>query len=125
MKKTLKMAISGAFALVLMFGGSASAFAEGYLNMYHNIQGGPTQSSTTCWVYRNTGNSYYAQCTSILNSTATVKGTNNTPNKSLYFSSEKRIDFLSTSNEERLYFEGTMNTTNISNYSKAYITIGA
>lgn len=125
MKKTLRMAMSGALALAMVGSMATIASAEGYLTMYHNIQGGPTQSTDTCWVYKNTGNSYYAECTSLLNSTATVKGTNNTPNKSLYFSTEKRIDFLSTSDEDRLYFEGTMKTTNISNYSKAYITIGA
>lgn len=125
MKKIVKTALSGALALTMAFSISISAFAEGHLNMYHNIQGGPTKSTDECWVYKNTGYSYYAECTSLLNSMVTVTGINNTPDKRLYFGSEKRIYFLSTTPDDRLYFEGNMDINDVTNYSRAYITIGA
>lgn len=95
------------------------------MSMYHNIQGGPTKDTETCWFYKNIGNSYYAERTGLLNSTATEIGTNNTPDARLYFGSGKRIYFLSAILGDTLEFKAVMKTMDVTKYSRAYITIGA
>ena len=125
MKKVLRRFVSGALACMMASAIATSAFAEGRLSMYHNISGGPTDTTDTCWIYKNTGNSYYAQCTTLTNSTARVEGVNTTPDKVLSFTSTGRINFLATTYEDRLEFEGTMTIRNYSNVAFANITIGA
>lgn len=125
MKKAFKTLVSGALACMLVNTITISAFAEGRLSMYHNIAGEPTDTTDTCWIYKNTGNSYYAQCTTLTNSTARVEGLNTTPDKVLSFTSTGRINFLATTYEDTLEFEGKMTIKNISNVAFANITIGS
>ena len=125
MKKILRRFVSCALACMIVSVIAMSAFAEGYLSMYHNISGGPTDTTDTCWIYKNTGNSYYANCTTLTNSTARVEGLNTTPDRVLSFSSTGRINFLATTYEDTLKFEGKMTIKNYNNVAFANITIGA
>ena len=104
---------------------SVSASAEVSLAFYKNIQGGPSHFSEDFWIYKNTGNSYYAECTYITSGTLTITGTNNTPNKYLEFSSEKRINFLSTTYEDTLTFTANYSVSSSTSYANANVTVGA
>lgn len=125
MKKVFRRILAGVLVCMMACAISTSAFAEGVLNMYHTIGGGPTSTTDTCWVYRNYGNSYYAQCTTLTNSTARVEGINTTPDKILSFTSTGRINFLATTYDEKLYFEGKMTIKDTHDVAFANVTIGA
>lgn len=61
----------------------------------------------------------------LINSTAGVEGLNITPDKVLSFTSTGSINFLTTTYEDTLEFEGIMTIKNISNVAFANITIGS
>ena len=104
---------------------SLVASADDSASLYQTTNGGPTHLSETLEIYKNTGNSYYAECTYITSGTLRVTGNNNTPDKTLSFTTEKRIDFLATTNESTLRFTAKLTPPSSTTPSQANITIGA
>lgn len=109
MKKTLKMAVSGALALTIVGGIATSASAamqatKGSLVMYHNILGGPTKSSDSCTIERNIiDNSYYAECKSLYNAKPII--TASAPiSKTVKFTKDETIAFKVISLDEEIDF---------------------
>ena len=95
---TLKRFASALTVCALLATTSLVASADDSASLYQTTNGGPTHLSETLEIYKNTGNSYYAECTYITSGTLRVTGNNNTPDKTLSFTTEKRIDFLATTN---------------------------
>lgn len=65
-------------------------------NLYQNQGGGPAKLLETVSIYKNEGDSYYAECNEISFGSVNVKGENNVPNKKINFTSEGYIDFEAT-----------------------------
>ena len=84
---------------------SAGAYVE--VDLYKNVNGGPSNLSESVEIYKNDANSYYAECTYISNGSVRVKGVNNTPSKALSFTTEDEINFLATTSDSYLEFTVT------------------
>ena len=127
MKKTLKMAVSGALALTIVGGiaVSASAATQGSLVMYHNIQGGPTQSYDEIDIEKNKNDdSYYAECTYISNCEAVVNSRSTSLSRYVEFEETGTISFTASVPGTMISFYGQMYTTDVSKPSRANINIG-
>lgn len=122
---TLKRFASALTVCALLATTSLVASADDSASLYQTTNGGPTHFSETLEIYKNTGNSYYAECTYITSGTLRVTGNNNTPDKTLSFTTEKRIDFLATTNESTLRFTAKLTPPSSTTPSQANITIGA
>lgn len=122
---TLKRFASALTVCALLATTSLVASADDSASLYQTTNGGPTHLSETLEIYKNTGNSYYAECTYITSGTLRVTGNNNTPDKTLSFTTEKRIDFLATTNESTLRFTAKLTPPSSTTPSQANITIGA
>lgn len=63
---TLKRFASALTVCALLATTSLVASADDSASLYQTTNGGPTHLSETLEIYKNTGNSYYAECTYIM-----------------------------------------------------------
>ena len=128
MKKTLKMAVSGALALTIVGGIAVSASAvatSGSLVMYHNIQGGPTKSYDEIDIEKNKNDdSYYAECTYISNCEAVVNSRATSLSRYVEFEEPGIISFTASVPGTMISFYGQMYITDVNKPSRVNINIG-
>ncbi len=124
MKNMLRKIIAGIMACTMISATGITVCAKDTANLYQNIQGGPIKLKDTLEIYKNTGNSYYAECTAITNGVLEVTGNNNTPDPFIRFYNPDTIDFVTTSNSNVLTFTAEWRPSN-SGIGRASVTIGA
>ena len=96
------------------------------LNLYINgLGGGPTHLTEDFEIIKNTGNSYYAECTYITDGNLSIIGTNNTPSQNLYFTSAKRINFISTTYHDILTFTAKWSPRSSTTTGRANAVVGS
>ena len=123
MKKTLKMAVSGVLALTIAGGIATSASAaatSGSLVMYHNIQGGPSKLTDSCTLAKNTIDTlYYVDCTYLYNAKPFIHA----GSIKIKVIDAEIINLYLPNAGSIVEFTSELNTTDISNYSRANINI--